>query len=330
MAKLKDHFHITLNRLEENLSLFKLEDYIRQCEEEFDARINEIADRALGDRNIKVIFISGPSASGKTTSNDKLAVSLNSRGVSTLNMSLDDYYLTHEFPTDDHGRYNYESISTMDIDLIIKHIQDLVSGQEVQMPIFDFLAKEARLRPDGSRLEEGGILLVEGLHALSPLITGSIDRNKGLSVYIMPYATLTDDNNLLSYRDIRIIRRLVRDNLYRGADALSTIDYWPMLDFSEDSDFPIYLENADIYMNSILPYEFYVMAPLAKRAMEDSLLDYRMKIIDNSRLNKFGGYAQVDLALDTLYRLYKAVSSIPGINPSFVPDSSLLNEFIKK
>jgi uridine kinase len=331
MAILTDHLHVTLNDLEENLSMFKLEDHIRESEAGFDEKVEAIALRAAEDRGIRAIFISGPSGSGKTTLNDKLVKALDKHGIKAVNISLDDYYFLHEFDTDEYGRFDYESITTLDTALIAEHIRGLISGRTVMIPRFDFLTKSrVENRSKETVLHEDGILLVEGLHGLAARIAGTIPAQQWLGIFIMPYATLTDDYTLLDHRDMRILRRTVRDALNRGANALSTIDYWPMLDRAEADSFPEYLANADIYINSAMPYEFYCIAPLARRMIEDALLDYRHNKIANSRLNKFNRFAQVDLALETAYRLHAVTSKIPGISADLVPEDSLLNEFIRK
>ncbi len=331
MAVLQNHLQVTLNDLEENLSMFKLEDHIRECEADFDSRIQAIAQQLADDRGIRAVFISGPSGSGKTTLNAKLGTALWRFGIKAASVSLDDYYFSHEFDTDEFGRFDYESISTLDTELIIANIRDLIRGETVYLPSFDFITKSRIM--DGGRetiLNDDGVLLVEGLHGLAGQIAGLIPPDQWLGIFIMPYATLTDDYTLLDHRDIRILRRLVRDALNRGANALATIDYWPMLDRAEITSFPEYLANADIYINSAMPYEFYCISPLAKKMIEDALFDYRHANVRNSRLNKFGGFAQIELALEVAYRLHAAVSKIPGISPDMVPEDSLLNEFIRK
>ncbi|MHB1452828.1 MAG: nucleoside/nucleotide kinase family protein [Saccharofermentanales bacterium] len=331
MALLENHIQVTMNELENNLSLFKLEDYITQCEEVFDRRVEEIADRVIHDGNIRAIFISGPSASGKTTFNSKLGRFLNDKEIGTVKMSLDDYYFSHEFKTDEFGRHDYESIDTLDTDLMLSQISGIISGQTISIPYFDFMTKARILsKARETKLADRGVLLVEGLHGLSGAVAGAIDKDRWLGVFIMPYATLNDDYRLLDSRDIRILRRVARDALNRGADALATIDYWPMLDRAEQSSFPEYLRNADVYLNSAMPYEFYCIAPLAGGMIAKSLEDHKNGILYKSRLTVHGGLAQAELALAETERLYKATCKIPQIGIQMVPAGSLLNEFIRK
>ncbi|MHB8961613.1 MAG: uridine kinase family protein [Saccharofermentanales bacterium] len=331
MALLENHIQVTLEELENNLSLFKLEDYIAMFENAFDSRVAGIADMVSRNSGIRAIFISGPTASGKTTFNSKLGGCLNGMGISTVTMSLDDYYFSHEFKADEYGRHDYESLDTLDTELMLSHITGIISGESVSIPYFDFMTK-SRLphKARSTRLPDRGVLLVEGLHGLSGTVAGAIDKDRWLGVFIMPYATLNDDYRLLDSRDVRILRRVARDSLNRGADALATIDYWPMLDRAEETAFPEYLKNADVYLNSAMPYEFYCIAPLAGSMILKSLEDHAAGIAYSSRLTSHGGFAQIDLALAEAGRLYKAASKIPQIGPGMVPPESLLNEFIRK
>ncbi len=331
MAILENHVQVTLNELEKNMTRFKLEDFIAQCEENLDRQIRGIADHVADNRRIRAIFISGPTSSGKTTINGKLGRTLNDRGIATVRISLDDYYLSREFKTDEYGRHNYESIDTLDTGLIRTQLGQLISGETARIPYFDFMTKtrvEEKARE--TRLTDEGVLLVEGLHGLSGTVAGSISGDRWLGVFIMPYATLNDDYKLLDSRDIRILRRITRDTLNRGADALATIDYWPMLDRAEGASFPEYLRNADIYMNSVLPYEFYCIPPMAASMIEKSMADYAAGIRYSSRLTSHGGLAQPDLALAEARRLHKAADMLPQAGLDVVPPGSLLNEFIRR
>lgn len=330
MAILKNHIQVTLNELERNLSMFKLEDYIAACEDVIEKSIEDIAQRIADNPETSAIFISGPSGSGKTTFNFKLAKWLQKKNIISVNVSLDDYYLDHEFQTDEFGRYDYESISTLDIDLITQDLQNLIAGRKVNIPTFDFPTKSRvahKAKP--TILTENAVLLVEGLHGLADEISGVISPGKWLGIFLMPYATLTDDYTLLNSRDLRILRRAIRDVNERGTNVLSTIDYWPMLDKAELTNFPPYLENADIYINTAMPYEFYCLAPIIKKMLEKSLDEYTEGSIYDSNLTSHIGLAQPKLALQTAERLLKATKKIPGISASLVPKDSILNEFVK-
>lgn len=330
MATIDNHIQITLEELEENFSVFKLDDYIRDCEDDFDRRVEQIADHVRMNTAIRAIFISGPTASGKTTFTQKLSAILYQSNIPTCEISLDDFYFSQEFKTDAYGRPDYESLEVLDTELMTRQIRNLFSGEAAEIPCFDFSVK-ARI-PERARkivLERNGILLVEGLHGLSKAVSRAIPKEQWYGVFIMPFATLTDDYRLLDKRDIRILRRITRDELHRGATALATIDYWPMLDVAEESNFAEYLANADVYVNSVLSYEFYCVAPMAHDMIERSLRRYHDGSDVDSNFTRYNGFAQIDLALHEANRLLDATKKIPRIDLNMVPTRSLLNEFIR-
>ena len=330
MAIIEHHMLVTLEELEANLSLFKLEDYISECENAFDEQVIQIAEHIRTNPAVRAIFISGPTASGKTTFTHKLSEILHLMKIPTCEVSLDDYYFFQDFRNDEYGRPDYESLDILDTKLMIEQVKDLFAGETVDVPCFDFTIRNRV--PERARrinLPHNGILLVEGLHGLSKDVSGEIPKKQWLGVFIMPYATLTDDSRLLDKRDIRILRRITRDVLHRGASALATIDYWPMLDFAEETYFPEYLKRADVYVNSIMPYEFYCVAPMAHDMIKKALLEYENGINKDSNFTKHFGFAQIDLAFKEATRLLYATSKIPRINLKLVPESSILNEFIR-
>lgn len=330
MAILENHVQITLEELESNFSMFKLDDYIRECEDVLDEYVRGIVRHIGANPSVRAIFVSGPTASGKTTFTHKIREFLGESNVPTCVVSLDNYYYLREFAKDAYGRPDYESLAVLDTDLMAEQIKQLLTGETVAIPCFDFTV---RMRvPEKAyimTLPENGVLLVEGLHGLSESVSGTIPKEKWLGVYIMPYATLTDDYRLLDRRDIRILRRICRDVMHRGASALATIDYWPMLDKAEASYFDEYLKNADLYVNSVLPYEFYCVAPLAHEMIEQALIDYYNGSIIDSNFTDENGFAQIDLAIQEANRLLNATKKIPRIDIDMVPTSSILNEFIR-
>lgn len=330
MAVLENHVNVTLGDLERNLTSFKIEDYIFSCENKFDDQVLKIAKDIISDGKIRAVFISGPTASGKTTFTHKLAGYLQNAGKQTEILSLDDYYYFTEYSFDEYGRPDFESLDILDTKLMLEQIESLIEGREVLVPGFDFIVKDrdpAKARKIS--IPENGILLVEGLHGLSDYISGTLPKYEWVGVFIMPYATLMDDIRLLDMRDIRILRRSARDVLHRGASALATIDYWPMLDSAEDLHFPEYLKNADYYINSFMPYEFYCVAPLAHNLILKSLSDYNNGKPIDSNLTKHKGLAQPEPAITLAERLVKATQKIPKISLNLVPETSILNEFIR-
>jgi len=329
MAVLPKLTIVTIEDLEDAMGEKKLLLHAAAHEQAFSERIGEVAKLAK-DPEIRAVLISGPTASGKTTTSLRLTDQLTAYGREPVVLSLDDYYQTREIQYDPEGRPDFESMSTLDIDLIVRDIQSLVNGESALPPTFNFKTRSRSYEPKRRiQLTEKGILLVEGLHALAGEVTGSLPPGQFISVFVMPYGALLQDRQLLDSRDIRMLRRIARDVSHRGSTALSTIDYWPMLDRTEKEIFPPYLARADIMINTTLPYEFLVVAPVAAKYIQDSLEQYQAGTLPGSFYRLGGeGYANLALALQEAQRLEQATRMIPHVSPIVVPDSSILHEFI--
>ncbi len=298
-------------------------------EKAFSDQLEALA-RQAADPRIRAVLLSGPTASGKTTTSHRLEDLLLSLGRSPVVLSLDDYYGTEAIGYDAEGRPDYESIGTLAVDLIARDIPALMRGEPVLTPTFDFKTRTRRFDVGKPRqLAENGILLVEGLHALADEIADPLPAGQCLRIFLMPYGALHRDRQLLDSRDIRILRRIARDVSHRGSTALATIDYWPMLDQTEREIFPPYLAKADFMLNSALPYEFLVVAPAACRSIRESLRQYADGTLPGSVYHIHAtGYANLELALREARRLEAAISHIPAAPPVFVPPTSILHEFI--
>jgi uridine kinase len=330
LAQLQQMTIISVDELEDQLGVSKLPRFVSECESGFRERIRQISGQILANRQIKAIFISGPTASGKTTFTHRLAEFLNQQGRPTRPISLDDYYLeVSRF--DDQGRPDFESIETLDTDQIVTDFSALLAGRAVKLPSFDFVTRRRIFLPENQiRLNPGALILVEGLHGLSRMIAGQLPHEQYLGVFIMPWCTLLDGRQLLGSRDLRILRRISRDVLHRGSTALSTLDYWPMIDRTEQQFFPSYLANADEYVNSCLAYEFGVIAPMSAEHLARSLEQYETGRLPGSvyRLNR-QGYADLPAAVVEARDLLRDCSRIPATTGSIVPPQSILNEFIR-
>lgn len=329
MAVLPKMTIVSIDDLEESLGEKKLLIQAAAYEQAFTEQIKAVALQAK-DPSIRAILISGPTASGKTTTSHRLQDLLASYGRKPVVLSLDDYFLTQAILYDEAGRPDFESIKTIDIELIAQDILSLICNGTALPPTFDFKCRSRSFEPDRRIcLDSKGILLVEGLHALAGEITDNLPHDQCIRIFIMPYGALHVDRHLLDSRDIRILRRIARDVRHRGSTALSTIDYWPMLDKAENDIFPPYLARADIMINSTLPYEFLVVAPIAARYINDSLEQYKAGTLPGSFYCQGGiGYADLPLALREAQRLYDATRMIPAVSPIIVPPMSILHEFI--
>ena len=334
MAELCDRLDITVEELEERLGAKKLSEFITESEELFLSRIDSIVDEVIKDGRKKAIFISGPTSSGKTTFTMRLSQGLNRRGKKASFLSLDDYYKMADLTFDEDGRPDFETIEALDIDRIVRDVNGIIAGEKVIPPIFDFNIRRP-MEGDESRaikLPDDGILVVEGLHGLSPRISGGVDSSLCTKVFIMPFGGVYRDAKVLDKAEIRMLRRIVRDNRHRASHALATIDYWPMIRRTEQDYYETYLKMADYHVNSFLAYEPLVIAPMATSDIQAALKMAEEGTLPPNvfmeRSNTGKPFADLDYAIEKAGKLLKHISEIPPINPSWVPEASILNEFI--
>ena len=259
--------------------------------------------------DIRLIAVAGPSSSGKTTFTNRLRIELMSRGIKPLMISIDNYYLgIKNAPKDEEGKPDLEHINALDIELFDQNINDLINGEEVQLPTFNFEKSE---REEGPvvKLAENQPILIEGIHALNDDLTPSIPKHKKFKIYIAPQAQLhIDDHNPISISDIRLIRRLVRDHQFRNYTASKTIDIWPSVRRGEFRWIYPYQEQANYVFNSELTYELCVMKKYALPLLEAIGTESEHYITAN--------------------RLVKFLKYFHDIDEKWVPCNSILREFI--
>ena len=335
MAVLQDKINVTVEEFEENLGHKKLPEFIKRSEEGFIGRIDSIVNMVNEDRSKKAIFVAGPTSSGKTTFTMRLSQGLSRAGRKASFLSLDDYYNLKELRFDQDGRPDFETIDALDVDRAYRDIHDIIEGRSVIPPFFDFNDRQQKERDPSEAicLPDDGVLVVEGLHGLNQRISG--DYNEEIvKVFIMPYGNVFCDSKLMDSNEIRLIRRIVRDNRHRSSHALATIDYWPMIANSEEKYYTDYLASADYHVNSFLPYESLVIAPLALHDINSALdlLDEHKLTpsVFMERSNTGKDFADLPAALKKAWILVKHLYKIPKIDPSRVPTESILNEFISK
>ncbi len=234
----------------------------------------EIAEQ-VRQSGARMVLLSGPSSSGKTTSCRRLSVQLSVLGYDVNQLSLDDYFMNRErTPKLSNGEYDFESVDALDIPLLNEHLSALFRGEEVQIPTFDFLKGEPYYSGKTLKLGSRSILVVEGIHALNPKLTASIDDALKYRVYVNALTQLSiDDQNIIHGTDNRLVRRLVRDNNFRGWNAYETLRRWPEVVRGERRHIFPYQENANVMFNSALLYELGVLKryaePLLKQVPED-------------------------------------------------------------
>lgn len=332
MAELTNKLDITVEELEENLGSKKLPAFIKKSEELFLERTNTVVDAVCSNSGIKAVFISGPTSSGKTTFTKHLAEGLSKAGRKAEFLSLDDYYNLSELRFDKDGRPDFETIDTLDLERAQSDIRRIMNKEKVYTPYFDFISKSTFEKDEPIQLDENGVLVVEGLHGLNKRVSGSFKDDECIKIFIMPYGNVYCDTKLMETNEIRLIRRIIRDVRHRNATALATIDYWPMIERSEEAYYEDYLSCADYHVNSFLAYESLVVAPLALADIRAALAAVKDKTIAPScfmeKSNTGKPYADLSKALDKARRLVEHLEKIPECDSARVPSDSILLEFI--
>lgn len=297
----------SLNYKIQNNKIFYM---IRIAEALHEKKIAYIADMISQRRSTKVVLISGPTSSGKTTFSKRLAIQLGVNGYIPVPISLDDYFVDRAHtPKDEDGNYDFESIYALDLKLFNKQLQMLMNGEEVELPSFNFKNGCREWNGKKRKLPQNGIIIIEGIHGLNELLTSSIPKEKKFKIYISALTQLNLDNhNRIATTDVRIIRRIVRDYMSRGYSAEDTLKIWPSVKKGEEKNIFVFQENADVMFNSTLVYELCV---LKKYALEEI-----NKISDTS-----------DVYSEAL-RLKSFLNFFKDVDEGLVPDNSILREFI--
>ena len=285
-------------------------DLINVSEALQEKKISQIADTIAGRKGIKVVLIAGPSSSGKTTFCKRLSVQLLASGVKPVQISLDDYFVNRaETPKDENGELDYESIYALNISLINEQFNTLFRGEEVELPKYNFQTGLSEKSGNRLHLGENNVLVVEGIHALNPVLTEQIADDKKFKIYASALTTiLLDDHNYIPTTDNRLLRRIVRDYKYRGCSAQDTIHRWPSVRAGENKWIFPYQEQADIMFNTALLFELAVIKPQAEEVLE--------QVPENCE-----EYAEA-------YRLRKFLKYFAPLPFRNLPPTSLLREFL--
>lgn len=256
--------------LNEKLESKEMKELILTSEALHEKKIAQIADNICKKEGVKVVLIAGPSSSGKTTFSLRLGIQLRVNGLIPLKLSLDDYFVNREdSPKDENGDYDFESIYSIDLKLFNSNLKALLNGEEVETPSYNFKTGTREWHGEKIKLPSNGILIVEGIHGLNPLLTDEISNDKKYKVYISALTQLNLDNhNRISTTDVRKIRRIVRDYLSRGYGAEETLKMWPSIKKGEKKNIFVYQDEADDMFNSTLVYELSVLKPYALKELE--------------------------------------------------------------
>ena len=273
-------------------------------------RIGEIAAQIFRRKETKFVMVAGPSSSGKTTFAHRLAIQLRSFGLRPHIISMDDYFVNREqTPIDIDGNYNYEVLEAVDIDLFMDDMLDLLDGNTVEMPQFDFKAGKRVYKGRFLKLEKDDILIIEGIHGLNPKASEDLPEKNKFKIYISCMTSLNiDEHNRIPSTDARLLRRMVRDARTRGNSAQHTFELWPKVRMGEDMNIFPFQDDADAVFNSVLIYELAVIKQFAE------------PLLFNVRQNEPAYYEAK--------RLLKFLEYFVGVDTASVPTNSLLREFV--
>lgn len=241
-------------------------------------RLSQIADR-ISESGARVVLIAGPSSSGKTTFSKRLSVQLLACGLKPYAISLDDFFVNRtETPRKPDGDYDFESIYSIDLPYFNESLTRILSGEEIELPYYNFIKGEREFRGDRLKLSPHMILVIEGTHALNPILTEQIDDKDKFRVYVSALTSIKlDYHNYISTSDNRLLRRMLRDSKYRGYSAIETIRRWPDVRKGEEEWIFPFQENADVMFNSSLFYELAVFKTQAEtmlRAVPENIKEY--------------------------------------------------------
>lgn len=288
----------------------ELKDLILVSEALHEKKIAYIADRISEKNEVKMVLIAGPSSSGKTTFANRLSIQLRVNGYVPVPLSLDDYFIDRELnPKDENGEYDFESIYSLDLKTLNKHLKRLLDGEEVEVPSYNFMQGKREWLGHKVKLPQNGILILEGIHALNPMLTNSIQDEYKHKIYISALTQLNLDNhNRIATTDVRKVRRIVRDFLSRGYGGEETLRMWPSIKRGERRNIFVYQEEADDMFNSTLVYELCVLKPYA--------------------LNELKKITKESPVFNEAQRLISLLTFFKEISMDKVPENSLLREFI--
>ncbi len=287
------------------------EKFVAECEARYNNKIKRIAQQIAESGRTEIVMIAGPSSAGKTTSAKKLREHLLAYGIKSHTVSLDDYYVDNcDAPRFPDGTPDFETVDALDIECFQKTMSELIEKGETDLPEFDFL--EGKRKPEYRHIEisHKDVIIVEGLHALNPRITDHLPEERLLKIYINLSSRIYDKNGtiILNKRNMRFVRRMVRDHKFRGNSVETSYKMWMTVRYGEDIYLFPFKDNADIKLNTIHLYESCVL--------KDSAIKLLSELPKNSDFYKES------------QRLIRSLEKFPSMNSEDVPEDSLLREFI--
>ena len=303
----------TVGELNDRILQGDTSELIKIAEAVHGRQFSRIADRiyeANRERGARVVLISGPSSSGKTTSAKRIGIQLRVLGLHPVLISLDDYFVDRaNTPKDENGDYDYEALEALDLARLNDDLKKLIDGQSVEIPRYDFITGTRQWHEQPLKLDERSVLIMEGIHALNPRLTPALEERLKFKIYLSCFTSVAMDNiTRIHTTDNRLLRRITRDYRTRGNNAYDTIARWPSVRRGEEKHIFPYQENADVMVNTSLFYELGVIRPIVEpilREIPDTVPEY--------------GEA---------HRLLEFLDNFVPIAPDEIPLDSVLREFV--
>ena len=307
LKKLNAPYVSDLNTL---ISNRKIKGFIESCELHFTDEIKKACDKIIRNNDKKFIMIAGPSSSGKTTTSRVLGAYLRSKGYDPICLSTDDYFVDRmDTPKDEFGEFDFECLNAIDTKQFNEDLMHLLKGEEVNIPTFNFITGQREYHNNLIKLNENSIILIEGLHSLNDDLTPGIPDRYKYKIYLSPFIPLNiDRHNYISTLDLRLIRRIVRDNRTRGYTVSEVIEKWQSVRNGEEKYIFPFTHQADMIINTALPYELGVLKVYAEPLLLS--IDTDSKYYEEAR------------------RLLKFLRSFYSITSEYVSKNSILREFI--
>ena len=299
----------TVGKLNRHIAKYEFNDLVIMSESYQDKRIGDIAE-AIHASGKKLVFIAGPSSSGKTSFSHRLMYHLRALELNPYPIACDNFFVDrHLCPKDKNGEYEFEILEAVDIKLLNDTLNKILSGEETELPRYDFLLGKKVYDGTKIKIDDKDIVILEGIHCLNPKLTPVVDHNKIFKIYISALNEMSIDNaNRIATSDVRLIRRIVRDSLKRGHNAKATIKMWKKVREGEEKSIFPFQEEADVFFNSSLIYELSVLKNYALPLLYDISEDPEVG--------------------ETAKRLIKILNYFLGVSTDAIPRHSILREFL--
>jgi uridine kinase len=314
-----DHDVYNIYRLNERVAKGQFAEIVQESDAAYEKDIATAANRIQKRRSeLRIVIIAGPSSSGKTTTTAKLSQRLQDSGLSLVSLNVDNYFHNLEMhPRDEHGDYDYETPRALDLELINKHLNQLLAGKEVKIPYYDFQTGTREDAVTPMQVGTDDVILIDSLHGLYPKMTEAIPEQKKFKLYVETLLQMKGpDNKYIRFTDLRLMRRMVRDARERAYTPEQTLEHWHYVRSSELRNIIPYVNTADHVLNGALPYEL----PIMRAHLFADFIQWVQKYKDDPL------HTDAYLRAERIYRLLQI--TLPVENETSIPKTSLLREFI--